>query len=138
MRSAIVLSVLTILTATATFASEAIAQPAPTQMYANRLPDITTGRGEGFFNAHPWNITVSRDDNGYVYAGKNVVTKTGITLAGGKLRMADGKHFYRWNNSGTVYLVTWQPGDPNYARVQVFGKNGREILNQLMWTPTAD
>ena len=138
MKSAIVLSVLAILTATVPFSAGAIAQPAPAQMYASRLADITTGPGEGFFNANPWEIKVSRDDNGYVYSGKNIVTKTGITLAGGRLRTADGKHFYRWNNSGTVYLVTWQPGDPNFARVQVFGKNGREILNQLMWTPTGD
>jgi hypothetical protein len=128
MKLAIVLSALAISTVMLPFSAGAIAQPVSSQMYASRLAD----------NAHPWEIKVSRDDNGYVYSGKNIVTNTGITLAGGKLRMADGKHFYRWNNSGTVYLVTWQPGDPNYARVQVLGKNGREILNKLMWTPTGD
>ncbi len=138
MKLAIVLSALAISNVMLPFSAGAIEQPARSQMYASRLADITTGPGEGFFNAHPWEIKVSRDDNGYVYSGKNIVTKTGITLAGGKLRTADGKHFYRWNNSGTVYLVTWQPGDPNYARVQVLGKNGREILNKLMWTPTGD
>jgi hypothetical protein len=138
MKLAIVLSALAISTVMLPFSAGAIAQPVSSQMYASRLADITSGPGEGFFNAHPWEIKVSRDDNGYVYSGKNIVTNTGITLAGGKLRMADGKHFYRWNNSGTVYLVTWQPGDPNYARVQVLGKNGREILNKLMWTPTGD
>jgi hypothetical protein len=106
--------------------------------FSARAIDITTAPGAGFFNAHPWEIKIFKDGDSYIYSGKNIDTKTGISLANGRLTKSQGKHFYKWRNSGTIYQVTWRATDPLYARLQVFDRQGKEILNKLMWTPTGD
>jgi hypothetical protein len=108
--------------------------PLHSQLHAG-ITDITTSPAAGFFNAHPWEIKISKDGNSYIYSGKNIDTKTSISLASGRLTKSQGKHFYKWRNSGTLYQVTWQPTDPMYARLQVFDGRGKTLLNKLMWTP---
>jgi hypothetical protein len=99
-----------------------------------RSVDITTQYGQALFIKDNWEVKISRNGNRFIYSGGEN-GKRGISLANGRLLKSGGKHFYRWNNSGTIYLVTWQPADPDFARVQVFDAGGSEIFNKLMWTP---
>ena len=103
----------------------------------DRAVDITTQYGQALFVKDNWEVKISRDGNRFIYSGGEN-GKRGISLANGRLIKSGGKHFYKWNNSGTIYLVTWQPADPDFARVQVFDAGGSEIFNKLMWTPTGD
>ncbi len=104
-----------------------------TQLVA-RSVDITTQYGQALFVKDNWEVKISRDGNRFIYSGGEN-GKRGISLANGRLIRSQGKHFYKWNNAGTIYLVTWQPADPDFARVQVFDAGGSEIFNKLMWTP---
>jgi hypothetical protein len=99
-----------------------------------RSVDITTQYGQALFVKDNWEVKISRDGNRFIYSGGEH-GKRGISLANGRLIKSGGKHFYKWNNAGTIYQVTWQPADPNFARVQVFDAGGSEIFNKLMWTP---
>jgi hypothetical protein len=142
MKSPMFVAVLSSLAITLPLATRSIAQsqfPSDLQVVTPelhaRVTDITTGPGAGFFNAHPWQFKVSKDGNGYIYSGKNIETDRGIRLAGGRVTKAQGKHVYKWNNAGTIYQVTWRVADPMYARLQVFDRQGKALLNKLMWTP---
>jgi hypothetical protein len=99
-----------------------------------RSVDITTQYGQALFVKDNWEVKISRDGNRFIYSGGEH-GKRGISLANGRLIKSGGKHCYKWNNAGTIYQVTWQPADPNFARVQVFDAGGSEIFNKLMWTP---
>ena len=132
-----ILSILTIVVSFSTVSS--IVQPVRAEIYASAV-DITSEFGEGLFVKDTWEVKIFKDGskgNRYIYSGKQIGTK-GISLGGGRLTKSGGKHFYKWNNSGTVYQVTWQPQDPLYARVQVFDPRGKAIFNKLMWTPIGD
>jgi hypothetical protein len=67
----------------------------------------------------------------YAYSMKNSKTKKNLVLQGGKLTKANGKYYYKWNNRGTIYQVTWKPSDAEYARVEVFDR-GHKVFNQLL------
>ncbi|WP_310421956.1 hypothetical protein [Chamaesiphon sp. VAR_48_metabat_135_sub] len=137
MKPEIFLSVLSILAISVPLANVAsIAQPVHTELYAQAV-DITSQSGEALFVKDRWEIKIFKDGNRYIYAGGQVGSR-GIRLTGGRLTKSGGKHFYKWNNAGTVYQVTWQPQDPLYARIQVFNPRGSEIFNNLMWTPIGD
>jgi hypothetical protein len=99
-----------------------------------RAVDITTQYGQALFIRDRWEVKIARDGNRFIYSGGES-GKRGISLANGRLVKAGDKHLYKWNNGGTIYQVTWQPADPNFARVQVFDPKGSEIFNKLMWTP---
>jgi hypothetical protein len=102
-----------------------------------RSVDITTQYGQALFVKDNWEVKISRDGDRFIYSGGEN-GKRGIRLVNGKLIKSGGKHFYKWHNAGTIYQVTWQPADPDFARVQVFDPGGSEIFNKLMWTPTGD
>jgi hypothetical protein len=107
-------------------------------LYAEDVDMTTASASKGYFFTDDWEIKISRNGNNYgngnsyIYAGRNSKTKDAISLAGGRLIRSEGKHFYKWRNAGTVYLVTWQPDDPNFARLQIFNPSGKEIFNKLM------
>jgi opacity protein-like surface antigen len=102
-----------------------------------RAVDITTQYGQALFVKDNWEVKIFRDGDRFIYSGGEN-GKRGIRLVNGKLIKSGGKHFYKWHNAGTIYQVTWQPADPDFARVQVFDLGGSEIFNKLMWTPTGD
>jgi hypothetical protein len=85
-------------------------------------------------------VTIKRTGNSYSYlsqkqgdvAGKWIKQRA-TRLANGKLTKSGGKHFYKWTNRSSVYLVTWKPTDPDFARVQVFNPSGKETFNELMY-----
>jgi hypothetical protein len=99
-----------------------------------RAVDITTHYGQALFIRDRWEVKIARDGTRFIYSGGES-GKRGISLANGQLVKSGDKHLYKWNNEGTIYQVTWQPADPNFARVQVFDAKGSEIFNKLMWTP---
>jgi hypothetical protein len=139
MKLAIVLSALSLFAFTATCPSRSIAAEHRTihpQLLA-RSVDITTQYGQALFVKDGWEVKISRDGNRFIYSGGEN-GKRGISLANGRLIKSGSKHVYKWNNAGTIYQVTWQPADPNFARVRVFDAGGNEIFNKLMWTPTGD
>lgn len=132
MKPGIILSALSILTIALPLSAVSISQSVRAELHA-QADDITalsTG-GTSFFVSNDWEVSISRDGNGYIYSGKKT-GKQGITVVGGRLTKSGGKHFYKWNNAGTVYQVTWRPTDPNFARVQAFDRSGREVFNNLM------
>jgi hypothetical protein len=147
MKSTILSTLLAVLTATSPLSilvlptlaqTDGINIPRPQQLSA-KANDITTGSAsKGYFFTNDWEIKVSRNGNNYgngtsyIYAGRNSKTRDSISLAGGRLTRSEGKHFYKWRNGSTIYLVTWQPEDPNSARVQIFNPGGKEIFNKLM------
>jgi hypothetical protein len=139
-KPAIFLSILSVATISLPLVTiSSIVEPVRAESYASAV-DITSQFGEGLFVKDTWEVKIFKDGNKgnrYIYSGKQIGTK-GISLAGGRLTKSGGKHFYKWNNSGTIYQVTWQPADPLYARVQVFDPRGRQIFNNLMWTPVGD
>jgi hypothetical protein len=144
MKLAIVLPALSLFAVTVLCSSRSIAaampQALPTEHHTSRTQlvarsvDITTQYGQALFVKDNWEVKISRDGNRFIYSGGEN-GKRGISLANGRLIRSQGKHFYKWNNAGTIYLVTWQPADPDFARVQVFDAGGSEIFNKLMWTP---
>ncbi|WP_309736071.1 hypothetical protein [Chamaesiphon sp. OTE_75_metabat_556] len=144
MKLAIVLPALSLFAVTVLCSSRSIAaampQELPTEHHTSRTQlvarsvDITTQYGQALFVKDNWEVKISRDGNRFIYSGGEN-GKRGISLANGRLIRSQGKHFYKWNNAGTIYLVTWQPADPDFARVQVFDAGGSEIFNKLMWTP---
>ncbi len=83
------------------------------------------------FADREWRITVVDTSEGYTYSGYHKQTKRSIYLSGGKRSGNPQRQVYTWNNSGTLYQVTWQPGDPNFARVRVKTPSG-EVLNRLL------
>jgi RecG-like helicase len=143
MKLPIFLAILSIAIATSPWANRSLAHShnqntahTRSQMQAG-MTDITTSPAVGFFNAHPWHFKISKEGNSYIYSGKNIETNRGIDLAGGKMLRSQGKQIYKWSN-GTIYQVTWRATDPMYARLQVFDRQGKEVLNKLMWTPTGN
>jgi hypothetical protein len=136
-KPAIFLSVLSILAISVPLSTvSSIAQPIRAELYAQSV-DITSQSGEALFVKDRWEIKIFKDGNRYIYSGGQVGAR-GIRLTDGRLTKSGGKHFYQWNNSGTLYQVIWQPQDPLYARVRVFDPRGRQIFNNLMWTPVGD
>ncbi len=111
-------------------ANQASAQPTHPELYTKSF-DITASPGNGLFIADGWEVKISKSSNGYTYQGKN--SNVSITLFRGRSIKAGDKHIYKWNNSGTVYQVTWQPTDPKYIRVKIFNPRSKEIFNKLMW-----
>lgn len=85
----------------------------------------------GHFAAKYWSLDVGKQDGSYTYSMQNTRTGTKIDLIGGRLIRANGKHYYKWNNRGTIYQVIWQPSDSEYARVQAF-EGGRQVFNKLL------
>lgn len=136
MKPAIFLAVVSILVTVPLSTRSSIAQPSRAELYTQAV-DITSQSGEALFVKDRWEVRIFKNGNRYIYAGRQSGER-GISLTGGRLTKAGGKHFYKWNNSGTIYQVTWQPADPLYARVQVFDSRGSEIFNNLMWTPVGD
>jgi hypothetical protein len=144
MKLAVVLPALSLFVVTVLCSSRSIAAAMPQELPAEhhtsrtqlvaRSVDITTQYGQSLFIKDNWEVKISRDGNRFIYSGGEN-GKRGISLANGRLVKSGGKHFYKWNNAGTIYLVTWQPADPDFARVQVFDAGGSEIFNKLMWTP---
>jgi hypothetical protein len=155
MKPALALPALSILTITILCSTRSVTaalpkginQPIP--KFHAETGDITTIVGGGEFyhdelgnaptyrHLAKWYVTVSRKGNSYIYSAHKQIIASGkkereIRLAKGRLSKAGGKHFYRWQNGGTVYQVTWKPSDPNFARVRVFAPGGKEIFNQLM------
>ena len=80
-----------------------------------------------------WSVTLSYSNNAYYYYGQNNKNGANITLAGASASGNRQRQVYTWNNSGIRYQVTWRPNDPNTIRVQVIGRNGRLILNRLLY-----
>jgi hypothetical protein len=115
-------------------ASPALAQPEHPQLYVKSF-DVTSPPGNGLFIADGWEVKISKSVNGYTYQGKNSNTNASITLFRGRSIQAGDKYLYKWNNSGTVYQMTWKPTDPKYVRVKIFNPLGQEIFNKLMWNP---
>lgn len=111
-----------------------VTAPTRAEIYAQATDITAVGEGRSVFINNDWEVTIGKNGNRYTYASRQT-GKPGIGLSGGRLSRSGGKHYYTWNNRGTVYQVTWQPQDPNYARVRVLDPRGREIFNKLMWTP---
>ncbi len=117
--------------------SQKIDRPIGGEIYARSI-DITTGVVESgqptFLSRDGWYATISKSGNSYIYSGGQK-GKPGIRLTGGKLLYKRaGKHIYSWRNGDTAsYTVTWNPSDPNFARIQAFtGYSGKEVFNKLM------
>jgi hypothetical protein len=86
----------------------------------------------GTFLDKNWMLDVGNGrGSSYTYSMKNYRTKKDLILYGGKIARANGKHYYKWNNRGTIYQVTWKPSDPEYARVEAFDR-GKQVFNQLL------
>ncbi len=145
MKFTIICTVIAVLAATYPLSTLALAptdainiSPAMRQLHARETDITNASASTGYFFTDNWEIKVSRNGNNYgngnsyIYAGRNSKTRDAISLAGGKLTRSEGRHFYKWRNGGTIYLVTWQPDDPNFARVQIFNPDGKEIFNKLM------
>lgn len=133
--SAVVLSMPFVSTSVAAMPQSATAADRSSRaIRITRAVDITTHYGQALFIRDGWEVKIARDGNRFIYSGGES-GKRGISLANGRLVKSGNKHLYKWNNGGTIYQVTWQPADPNFARVQVFDPNGSEIFNKLMWTP---
>jgi hypothetical protein len=132
-----ILSILVIITTSGTCCysgSPALAQPDQSQIYVTSR-DVTSSPGDGLFIADGWEVKIFKSSNGYTYQGKNSATNASITLFRGRSIKAGDKYLYKWNNSGTVYQLTWKPTDPKYVRVKIFSPRGQEIFNKLMWNP---
>ncbi|WP_310489774.1 hypothetical protein [Chamaesiphon sp. VAR_69_metabat_338] len=142
MKLAIVLSAFVLYTPLASSSvAAAMPQPATAEHQSSRATrtaravDITTQYdGQALFIRDRWEVKIARDGDRFIYSGGES-GKRGISLANGQLTKFGDKHLYKWNNAGTIYRVTWQPTDPNFARVQVFDAKGSELFNKLMWTP---
>ncbi len=112
MKSAIAFSALSFLTirqslpiAAVEPLTQNIAQPLSAKLHAQTVDITNTPKWKGYFFQNPWEIKVSRNGNNYIYAGKNNNTNKGIRITGGRLMRSGGKHFYKWNNGGTIYQV---------------------------------
>jgi hypothetical protein len=94
--------------------------------------DITTKLYPcGHFMGNKWSLEVGKNERGYTYFMQNSRSSTNLDLAGGRLTKANGTHYYKWNNRGTIYQVIWKPRDSEYARVQAFD-GGKQVVNQLL------
>ena len=133
MKSAMMLSILSILTISLPLAVVSIAQPvrAELQAEAGDILSITSEGKLAVFVTNSWEVVIAKDVNGYTYSGKKN-GRRGIKISGGRLIKSGGKHFYKWNNAGTIYQIVWQPTDPHFARLQAFDLRGKEIFNELM------
>jgi opacity protein-like surface antigen len=107
------------------------AAPKQAQVYI-QPPDITSSEAHGAFGAGYAQLTVTKSAGKYTYKMHDTDTDSTVTLTRGRLTRSSDKHFYEWNDSGTIYRVTWQPADPRYARLQIFDLRNRETFNQLM------
>lgn len=85
----------------------------------------------GHFTGNKWSLEVGKNASGYTYFMQNYRYGTNLDLGGGRLTKVNGKHYYKWNNRGTIYQVTWKPRDSEYARVQAFDQ-GKQVVNQLL------
>jgi hypothetical protein len=93
--------------------------------------DITTNAPARSFVDNNWGLRIHRTGSTYTYSIKNFQTQKYFELKKGRLIQTNGKHYYKWNNKGTLYQVIWNPNDPDYARVQAF-EQGKQIFNQLL------
>lgn len=93
--------------------------------------DITSNAPARSFVDSNWGLRVYRTGSSYTYSLKNFKTEKYFELKRGRLTKVNGKHYYRWHNRGTIYQVTWNPRDPDYARVEAF-QQGKQVFNQLL------
>jgi hypothetical protein len=98
---------------------------------ASPSKDITTNAPTRSFVDNNWGLRIHRTDHTYTYSIKNFKTEKYFELKNGRLTKTNGKHYYKWNNKGTIYQVIWNPNDPDYARVQAF-QTGKQVFNQLL------
>jgi hypothetical protein len=121
--------------------SISMVRPARSKPNPTDITAMTTGIC-GVFTGNNWGLEVTDDYTGvpnhydysmtkYESKKNEVITKKNVFSRGGRLTKADGKHYYRWNNGGTIYQVTWKPSDSEYARVEVF-ERGNKVFNQLL------
>ncbi len=84
------------------------------------------------FADREWRITVYETSGGdYCYSGYHKRTQKSIALCGVRVSGNPQRRVYTWNNRGTLYQVTWQPRDPNFARILVKTPSG-EVLNRVL------
>ncbi len=130
MKKLTILAALSILAIAAPISAVAAA-PKQAEVYI-QPPDITNSDAHGGFGAGYAQLTILKSAGKYTYKMYNSDTESTVTLTRGRLTRSSDKHFYEWNDAGTIYRVTWQPADPRYARLQIFDLRNRETFNQLM------
>jgi hypothetical protein len=55
-----------------------------------------------------------------------------LTLLNEKTEVRNGKKIYTWVKKGTQYKITWNPRDPEFARLQIISPSGVTIVNTLL------
>ncbi len=86
----------------------------------------------GVFQDGTWRVEVRYSGGTHTYYGENRNSGDGIYLSGAAVSGNSARRVYTWNNGGTRYQVSWQPGDPDTIRLQVFASNGRSLMNRLL------
>jgi hypothetical protein len=96
----------------------------PSQDGSPLITDYTFTDGE-------WVLKIKQKGSDLQYDGANLQKGKGIRITGVKRSGTKSRKIYTWQNRNISYVVSWQPADPLYARLQVI-ESGRLVLNRLL------
>jgi hypothetical protein len=106
-------------------------------MITNAIANNTGGSGNIFndgrmsFSDGQWTVLVGCGDAGGIYidnkSNKSVRLSDDATIT-----YKNGRRIYSWVQSGTKYKLTWNPKDPNFARLEVTKSSSGKVVNTLL------
>jgi len=88
----------------------------------------------GTFTDKEWRVRLSYHDDGYYYKARNLNNGSSIALSHATTSGDKQRQIYTWRHGEYYYQVVWRPNDPNTIRLQVFSRNGNEILDRLLYS----
>ncbi|NEP09475.1 MAG: hypothetical protein F6K14_04430 [Symploca sp. SIO2C1] len=100
------------------------------------LPNSENGhtltRPLGHFKGNRWLLDLSYENNVYHYKGTEISTGDSLRLTNPQVSGNNNRKIYTWKNGQYKYQVIWQPGDPDFVRLQVFVPNGTKLVDDLL------
>ena len=84
------------------------------------------------FSNGEWSFQVIQDGSDLKYQGSSLIRGKDISVNRVKRTKGNGRLTYTWQTgSSTFYIVSWQPSDPNFARLKIV-KSGNVLVNKIL------
>ncbi len=104
----------------------------PIGILPNSENGYTLTRPLGHFKGNRWLLDLSYENNVYHYKGTEISTGESLRLTNPQVSGNNNRKIYTWKNGQYKYQVIWQPGDPDFVRLQVFVPNGKKLVDDML------